>query len=82
MTKHRETDVEAELSRLANALVANFPSHFSLFCRHCWMEARMSQNPNKNWSDAAAREHAATHFYFVGWRFRQKSLCPKCTTGA
>jgi hypothetical protein len=81
MTK-RETGVDAEVTQLANALVANFPSHFSLFCGHCWTEARVSQDPNKDWSDAAAREHAAKHFYSVGWRFRQKSLCPNCTTGA
>jgi hypothetical protein len=82
MTEHRETSAEVEVAQLAHALVANFSSHFSLFCGHCWTEARLSQDPNRDWSDAASREHAAAHFYSLGWRFHKKSLCPKCTQGA
>jgi hypothetical protein len=69
---------EDTISHLADALNANFPSHFSLFCGRCWTEARVSQEAKKDWSAAEAKADAAKHFYSIGWRFDRKSICPAC----
>jgi len=78
MKKGVEENADPVIAALADALVANFPSHFSLFCGHCWQEARVSQDADKTWSQPTARAEAAQHFFEIGWRFRQKSICPQC----
>jgi hypothetical protein len=77
-----EKNVDATIAGLADALVANFPSHFSIFFGGCWTEARVSQDAKKDWSDPRVRSDAAKLFYSVGWRFHQKSFCPECAAQA
>jgi hypothetical protein len=82
MTARAEKNAVATIADLAAALVANFPSHFSIFCGDCWTEARVSQDAKKGWSYPRARSDVAKHFYSVGSRFHQKSLCPECAAQA
>jgi hypothetical protein len=42
MTARAEKNAVATIADLAAALVANFHSHFSIFCGDCWTEARVS----------------------------------------
>jgi hypothetical protein len=74
----KRTKKENETVRfLADALVANFPSHFSIFCGHCWIEAK-APRWHKNWQDLAVRKRAADRLYRAGWRRNSMPLCPKC----
>jgi hypothetical protein len=63
---------------LADGLVANFSSHFSIFCGRCQKEeARMSPR-HGSMQDSAVRQTAAERFYQTGWRYDSTALCPTC----
>jgi hypothetical protein len=69
---------EEILAQLAEALVANFASHFSLLCGRCPREERVSRKPSQQFTDPSARVSAAEHFFANGWRYDRVALCPVC----
>ncbi len=69
---------EETLAQLADALVANFPSHFNLLCGRCSCEERASRKPKQHFSDPLGRASAAEHFFANGWRYDRVPLCPTC----
>jgi len=76
-TKDDNADQET-IRQLADALIANFSSRFSLLCGRCWDEARFSRKKGRKWTDASIRIAAAEHFFNLGWRYDRVSLCPVC----
>jgi hypothetical protein len=63
---------------LADGLVANFSSHFSIFCGQCRIVEARSSRRRGSMQDSAVRRRAAERFYQVGWRYDATALCPKC----
>ena len=69
---------EEALKCLASGLIANFPSHFGLFCGLCSAQARARWRPGHSSQDAVERHAAAERLYHTGWRFTTTALCPQC----